>query len=515
MFSLPSQHAALPARRPPGRRIAMSLVLLCALALARAEDAPPVTTQPSEGGNLVVLEQITPTYVRAALEPLAFNWFSGVLADLPVGEPVTLGFIPADPDTTALSGDVSKWIGLVPLVSYSDQGRLDTYEWFVKDADGVWRSGAPWKIGAAREAGDGPLPQQTAVPVDLAPAFLAAAGRYWAPWQEVDQAAALPHVNIFRFTHTFARPTATVAMRVPYPPRYLQALLADLAQAAPPGVTVETLGATPQGRPVQLVRLTDPDDPTASTRTTLVLAREHGTEAASSWLAQALLRHLLAPEGAALRQGRTWLLIPLLDPDAAAAPAYEGLTDRFYKSNIPPTPPEVLAYTRYLTDYIADGGQIDLAVSLHNIEAAEGPHLFSPLGNTAAAAQSFAFTQAFFARAQQAGFDTADPAVHWYYGTFPLRLGGWCALRLGALDLVYEVNDRYPARRLRLDQLDALGGLLAAELVAWQRTEEGQDWHAQVAAHLADHRRARAAYWAAAEHAPAARTAHESITLGY
>jgi hypothetical protein len=56
----------------------------------------------------------------------------------------------------------------------------------------------------------------------------------------------------------------------------------------------------------------------------------------------------------------------------------------------------------------------------------------------------------------------------------------WLSARFGALDLAYEVNDRFPAKRLGHMHLEGLGAVLAQELSQWCQGTRGQIWHKQV-----------------------------------
>ena len=134
---------------------------------------------------------------------------------------------------------------------------------------------------------------------------------------------------------------------------------------------------------------------------------EHHTEVASAFGVVGALGALLAdtPDARALRRGRTWLLLPQLDPDGHAAVQFERLTDRFLYTK-PTTPPEILAYARYFTAYIASGRSLDLAVALHNVEATECPPLFNPFRHLAFDAETQQFTRALLPAC-------GPPAISW------------------------------------------------------------------------------------------------------
>ena len=107
-------------------------------------------------------------------------------------------------------------------------------------------------------------------------------------------------------------------MRVPFTYTYLQGFIARLRHAGLPGVTIPEIGTTPEGRQLQVIRLDDPA-PTQSVgeqHAMLVIAREHATEPAGSWVVQGLLTFLIGdtPDARAARKNTTWFLLPYRRP---------------------------------------------------------------------------------------------------------------------------------------------------------------------------------------------------------
>jgi len=235
--------------------------MLCASAqeamLPRSLDPPPIAVSPQDGFNLEVVDQITPHYVKLASP--AHNWFAGTFTDLPTDKGVTIGLSMAGNDTRGNAADVKKWVGLVPVMTYADPTQYETYEWFIKDQDGRWVSGDPFKQGEARFAGTGKVPDQMVIPEEVAEQFLSADGQYWQAWREVDHAEAVPGINVFRITQRFAYPTATVAMRVPYTYRFFQEFIQRLQTAKIAGVEIDLIGrTTPWFRKQHAIRTREP-----------------------------------------------------------------------------------------------------------------------------------------------------------------------------------------------------------------------------------------------------------------
>jgi hypothetical protein len=90
----------------------------------------------------------------------------------------------------------------------------------------------------------------------------------------------------------------------------------------------------------------------------------------------------------------------------------------------------------------------------------------------------------------------------------------WTALRFGGLSLAFEVNDRYPGKRLTLEPLRALGAHMAGFMTQWLATPAGMTHHTQALAALAARAQALAAYRLAHGTNPRLKT-HELVDLGY
>ena len=513
----------------PNRLFRIALIFLHSLAIATVAAGKPEVPSPSiqlpitavrcDEFNIQITEQLDPVSVVAALDPPVFNWFSGTFTGLPVDREITLGFCLNGMDALRNHADVAKWKNLHPMMTTSDPAQYHTYEWFRKDPTGRWLSGDPFKTEEERFAGTGRLPIQQALPPDVADQFLAEDGTYWSPWREVDRATTVPSLNIFRIHQRFTQPSATIAMRVPFTYRYLQQVIERLRAANLPGVFVDELGETPDKRKLQVIRVEDPA-PTphaAAHRTVLVIAREHATEHAASWMAYGALQAVLpnTPEANALRKGVTWLFILLQDPDGAAHCTYDRMTERFARASDADTPPEVFDYARYFTDYVNHGGGIDVVVSLHNVEAGEISNLACPFIDRRHQETVQAFNRQLQETVTRAGF-RCDPLDRpWDIGLVNSRLFGWCVRHFGSCSLVYEVNDRYPDNRLSLQQLQQVGRLLSMRLGEWLYSAQGERLHQAAQERLREREKSRVEYFKRMHRAPEKKTRAEMLLLGY
>ena len=470
-------------------------------ALAIDKELPAITMIPGDGMNLEIAEQISSHYVVVKVNQSVHNWFAGTFTNLPTNKKVTIGLSMEGMDTTGNKADVTKWKGLMPVMTYGDPTKYETYEWFQKDGDGRWVSGSPLRHGEAKFAGTGKVPEQTAIPIEVADQFLSDDGSYWSAWREIDTAEAVTTLNIYRIRQQFSLPNATIAMRVPYTYAFLGQLTERLKAEKFPGVTVDTIGTTRNGKKLTVIRVENTDEVTPlrifgfqkslhpsaipivwvdysvdkpvsdKNKVILVLAREHSTEHASSWVVDGLLKTLIdkTPLSDQLRKDTTWLLVPIQDPDGSIDSTFDQLTDQFWQHSTNPIdnnpcPVEVLAYANYFRAFVNSGRPIAASVTWHNVECNEGGgNIFNPFTTITDYKDTVSFDNTLFDKLKTQGYMTgaADPAAQGY---MRLRLYGWCGDVYKSFPLAYEINDRYPQRRLSLKELTSIGSIFANTL---------------------------------------------------
>jgi len=491
------------------------VVAACGLSLmpVRAQDAapPPITTIPSDGFNMKVVDQPDPYHVVVTLDPPVFNWFAGTFTNLPTDGEVTIGLDMNGMDHPLNKADVSKWVGLKPVMTYGDPTKYETYEWFQKDDAGRWVSGDPFKQGEEKFAGTSKLPEQSVIPKELAGQFLSENGKYWQAWREIDFAEALPTLNIFRMNQKYSLPTVTVAMRVPYTYTYLQEYISQLRQQQITGVYVDEIGETIEGRHLQILRIDNSTEPIPmqiesvrsapdcepeykisliqkdlakkslpqARRVILIYAREHATEHASSWALSGMLKFLLdQPDTAELRNGTTWLIIPILDPDGSYHSGFDWLTTHFYQHGNDPlygdyTPTETISYARYLSTIANGGYPIVIAASYHNVECNEGAPVFSPWGLASESQYVQEFNRGWFEYLIDSGIVVGN-SIPLQQGTEYHRLFGWCWWQFRSLGLGFEVNDRFPDYRLNMSGINDIGASFVRIVQSFFTSEIGR-----------------------------------------
>ena len=118
-----------------------------------------------------------------------------------------------------------------------------------------------------------------------------------------------------RIGKRFTRDTVFLALYIPYTYTYLQTRIAEWHSR--PGVTVDTIGFSHEGRPLQLLHITDPSVPAQQKLRLWVHGRQHPSESPASYLVDGLVDYLTedSPEGRSLRQQIDAYVLPFANPD--------------------------------------------------------------------------------------------------------------------------------------------------------------------------------------------------------
>ncbi len=116
----------------------------------------------------------------------------------------------------------------------------------------------------------------------------------------------------------FTRDTVYIALYNPYTYSYLQERLKTWCER--PDVTLDTIGYSHEGRPLQLLHITDPSVPASRKARVWVHGRIHPSETPASYLVDGLVEYLTSdtPEGRSLRQQIDAWVLPFANPDGVA-----------------------------------------------------------------------------------------------------------------------------------------------------------------------------------------------------
>lgn len=203
-------------------------------------------------------------------------------------------------------------------------------------------------------------PNRGAVTKDT-PAVYSENGVDWKHVEEFEYDAAEPRMRLSVPAH--GKPV-WIAHTPPYTERNLNAL--EKWAKTKPGFRVETIGKTVDGRPLRLWTIGD------GPRVAWLMFRQHSWETGSSWVAEGLVKQLLANPPKHL----TVKMFPLCDPDGVERGGvrfnkFGYDLNRNWDVNGVEKMPEITAQRGAIKRWLDSGKRIDLFYSLHNTETSE------------------------------------------------------------------------------------------------------------------------------------------------
>jgi hypothetical protein len=274
----------------------------------------------------------------------------------------------------------------------------------------------------------------------------------WSTDQQPDK------TGTYCFVRTYETDGEYLAMRPPYTPKYNEAYLKSLEDR--PGVKVIEVGKSKQGRPLQIVQIGEGDPKKAPC--VVIYAREHANEQDSSWAVWGAIEHVLqdSERANALRKSFTFLFIPLLDTDGAAASKYEVITQDFVYTGR--SGPESLAFAAFFKKWVDDKNRLDIIFNLHNVESSESGHIMSVvkdrgIGRSQA---SWDLDEKFLRPLMSGTVYRMNPRTELDGELARFRLGGYLAFFYGPLHMPYELNSQEKGRHLSVDESGAIGMVL-------------------------------------------------------
>lgn len=124
--------------------------------------------------------------------------------------------------------------------------------------------------------------------------------------------------NRRRLDKRFDHDTVYIALYEPYTYTYLQKRLVDWTGRA--DVTLDTIGRSFEGRPMQMLHVTDASVPQSEKALVWIHGRQHPSESPGSYLLDGLIDYLTddTPEGRELRRKIDAYILPFANPDGVA-----------------------------------------------------------------------------------------------------------------------------------------------------------------------------------------------------
>ena len=176
----------------------------------------------------------------------------------------------------------------------------------------------------------------------------------------------------------FAQPTVWIARFYPYTFSDLEQYLQHIA--GNPFLEIQVPGYSQNGRPLYLLKLTDPNSPVATKKRIFIHARTHPAETSPSFLLEGLINSLLSGSSAAatLLAQTEFYIFPMHNVDGVIAgnyrstPKSENLEVMWYLDAATPinlradVPQEIAVIHQYAKRLMSDGGPpVAIALNLH------------------------------------------------------------------------------------------------------------------------------------------------------
>lgn len=166
---------------------------------------------------------------------------------------------------------------------------------------------------------------------------------------------------------SFDRDTVYIAYCFPYPYKRLSKKMEEWK--ALPYVEYTTIGESAQGRPLEMLTITNSSLPDEGKKKIWIHGRTHPSETPSSWHLEGLLDHLLAdtPFANELRSSTIFYVVPINNPDGVIG-GYSRSTSTGVNLEINwgreewQTEPEVKALKKVLEDI----GKVELVLNMHS-----------------------------------------------------------------------------------------------------------------------------------------------------
>ncbi len=136
--------------------------------------------------------------------------------------------------------------------------------------------------------------------------------------------------------------------------------------------SLEVIAQTLQGRPLHLIKITDPSVHDSLKGAVWGVARQHPAEVGGSWMVEGLIRWVLSedPQAEALRRQAVFYLVPFMNPDGVALGNYRvnsvgANLNREWANQDPGTAPTVSAVASRIRDFVASGRRFEFFVDFH------------------------------------------------------------------------------------------------------------------------------------------------------
>ena len=175
----------------------------------------------------------------------------------------------------------------------------------------------------------------------------------------------------FTFTHTFNSDTTYICTHPAFNNEMMEEYL-DSIEPNPKVVNRTTIANSVQGRPVEMVQLTDPTVPDVDKLGVWMIARQHASELAGWYVLQGLMNWLLSedPHAEEVMKHMIFNIVPLMNPDGVYLGKYRTTStnldlNRQWDNANPNTEPSVYAVTQLIQTWVNQGKDFSYFTDFH------------------------------------------------------------------------------------------------------------------------------------------------------
>lgn len=175
----------------------------------------------------------------------------------------------------------------------------------------------------------------------------------------------------YTFTHTFMHDTTYVCTHPAFNTQMMQDYL-DEIETHPKVVNRNVITTSVQGRPIDMVTLTDPTYPDSLKLGVWLISRQHASELAGWYVLQGLMNWLLStdPHATDVMKHMIFNIIPMMNPDGVYLGKYRTTSinidlNRQWDNANPVTEPSVYAVTQLIEDWVNAGKDFSYFTDFH------------------------------------------------------------------------------------------------------------------------------------------------------
>ena len=189
-------------------------------------------------------------------------------------------------------------------------------------------------------------------------------------WYRIEDVRYDSASHTFGFSHAFVNDDVWIAYAHPYPYDRSASFVDSIESNS--YVKVEELALSPEGRPIELLTITDPEKSNELKKTVVIIGLQHAGEDAGAYMIEGLIQFLLSDVAEAIlaREKFMYKIVIMMNPDGIynGTSRYninmEDLNNIWLNDSL--AQPEVTGVKNWKERWYSSGNTIDLFLDVHN-----------------------------------------------------------------------------------------------------------------------------------------------------